>query len=319
MKLPVVLLSAALAVGIALPVSAQTAKPKQAPLAVEVRNKTVPTFCAEDDNVHLTFANPAVRRFRVEARAPAVIGSIVADSTAPDFTDCTIKDAPPDPGAEVNRIVLHEDARFVLVGWKKTRGFWRKAEVTVRAGERAENHLELVQLYVKRPSGPYEFLVLYPSDGYWRLRPLPPERLPEVAYGTSFLVGPVEEKERPFVAFTDVTYDPATVSFRMRFARGGEGVLRVDEPGEKAAGVDVALSGTLPKGLPFATLRSMYITDANADSAQVAWKAPAAKGWSLAPVMGFKGGKATEVWLGRAVPSKHNTSAPDTQLSGFGR
>jgi len=319
LNLSVVLLSAAMAVGITAPVRAETAKPAPRPLAVDVINKSVPTFCAEDDNVHLDFSNPSVRRFRVEARAPAVIGSIVVDSKDPDFTDCTIKDAPPDPGAEVNRVVLHEDERFILVGWKKTGGFWRKSEVTVRSGDRVENHLELVQLHLKRPGGSYEFLVLYPSDGYWRLRPLPPERLPEVAYGTSFLIGPVEQKERPFVAFTDVLYEPGTRTFRMRFARGGEGTLTVGDPGEKAAGVDVVLSGRLPANLPFATLRSMYITDANADSAQVAWKAPGAKGWSIAPVMTFKGGKATEFWLGRSAPSKHNTSAPDTQLMNFGR
>ncbi len=319
MNLSAVLLSAALAVGAVLPVRAETPKPASKPIAVDVRNKSVPTFCAEDDNVHLNFSNPAVRRFRVEARAPAVIGSIVADSKDPDFTDCTIKDAPPEPGAEVNRVILHEDERFILVGWKKTGGFWRKSEVTVRSGDRAESHLELVQLHLKRPGGSYEFLVLYPSDGYWRLRPLPPERLSEVAYGTSFLVGPVEEKERPFVAFTDVVYEPVERIFRMRFLRGGEGTLTVGEPSEKAAGVDVILSGRLPPNLPFATLRSMYIIDANADSAQVAWKAPGAKGWSLAPVMSFKGGRATEFWLGRSVPSKHNTSAPDTQLMGFGR
>ena len=319
MNLSVLLLSLTLATVFAGPASADAPKAKPAPLAVEVGNKSVPTFCAEDDNVHLTFAHPEVRRFRVEARPPAVIGSIVVDSKDPDFTDCTIEDAPPEPGAEVNRIVLHEDERFILVGWKKTKGFWRKAEVPMRVGGRSEIHLELVQLHLKRPNGSYEFLVLYPSDGYWRLRPLPPARLPEVAYGTSFLVGPVEENERPFVAFTDVTYDPATRSFRMRFAKGGEGVLKVEDPGEKAAAVEVVLTGPIPSNLPFATLRSMYITDANADSAQVAWKAPGAKGWSLEPVMSFKGGKATEFWLGRAVPSRHNTSAPDTQLMHFGR
>ena len=34
--------------------------------------------------------------------------------------------------------------------------------------------------------------MLYPQDGYWRARPLPPVNLKWSAYGSSFLVGPVE-------------------------------------------------------------------------------------------------------------------------------
>jgi hypothetical protein len=43
----------------------------------------------------------------------------------------------------------------------------------------------------------------------------------------------------------------------------------------------------------------------------VEWKSPGAKGWREAPVMQFKGGEATTFRLGRVVPSRHNTSAPD--------
>ena len=33
--------------------------------------------------------------------------------------------------------------------------------------------------------------------------------------------------------------------------------------------------------------------------------------------MGFKGAKATDLWAGRLVPSRHNTSAPDMRFGGF--
>ena len=78
-------------------------------LGVSIEGRSKPTLCAEDDNVYLTFTNPRVRHFRIEARPPAVIGSIVVDSTAPDFTDCTIEDQPAGPEDKHDRVVLHED------------------------------------------------------------------------------------------------------------------------------------------------------------------------------------------------------------------
>ena len=35
-------------------------------------------------------------------------------------------------------------------------------------------------------------MVFYPPDGYWRIRPLPFADMRWTAYGSSFLVGPVE-------------------------------------------------------------------------------------------------------------------------------
>jgi len=47
------------------------------PASVRVSNESVPTLCAEEDNVDLRFHSPSVRRFRIEAQHPAVIGAIV--------------------------------------------------------------------------------------------------------------------------------------------------------------------------------------------------------------------------------------------------
>jgi hypothetical protein len=33
--------------------------------------------------------------------------------------------------------------------------------------------------------------------------------------------------------------------------------------------------------------------------------------------MNFQGGKATDAWMGRLVPSRHNTSAPDMMFNRF--
>jgi hypothetical protein len=278
------------------------------PLAVKLSNKSHPTLCAEDDNVQIDVRG-AAKRFTLEARQPAAIGTIVVDSTAPDFTDCITKDEPPQPGSERLRVVLHEDDQSILVGYRVT-GFWRRAEVPLKVRETVTHQLQLVQLFVKTPKGPYEYLVLYPLDGYWRARPLPPARLEQVAYGTSFLVGPIEQTERPFVPLKEIAYDPQLRRFTLQFEKGGNATLTVATPTEQAAKIDVTFASAV-QGKPFLTFRSMYVTESNADSARVEWKSPGAKGWREAPVMQFKGSEATTFRLGRVVPSRHNTSAPD--------
>ena len=284
------------------------------PLAVKVTNRSHPTLCAEDDNVQLDVSSVA-KRFTLEAKQPAAIGTIVVDSTAPDFTDCITKDEPPQPGSERLRVILHEDDQSILVGYRVT-GFWRRAEVPLAVGANVTHQLQLVQLFIKTPKGPYEYLVLYPLDGYWRARPLPPARLEQVAYGTSFLVGPIDQKERPYVALKDIRYEPNKRRFTLNFERGGFATLSVAEPTEQGTKIDVELSKAV-SNKPFLTFRSMYVTESNADSARVEWKTKAGRGWREAPVMTFQGAEATMLRLGRVVPSRHNTSAPDMLAGPF--
>ena len=42
-----------------------------------------------------------------------------------------------------------------------------------RVGDRVEHGLDLVQLWMAGDGGAQEVLVVYPQDGYWRVRPLP--------------------------------------------------------------------------------------------------------------------------------------------------
>jgi hypothetical protein len=285
-------------------------------MGVSVQNRSKPTLCAEDDNVYLTFNGGNVRHFRVDARPPAVIGSIVVDSTAPDFTDCTIADQPPGPEDKVERIVLFEDDTMQLVGYRHA-AFWRKGDVPLRVGDREEHALHLVQLFAKTPKGPYEYLVMYPLDGYWRARPLPPARLEQVAYGTSFLVGMVEEHERPVVAIKAIKFVPAVKSFELTYPKGDVATVRVTAATEKATSVEVVFEKPVANGRPFAALRSMYITDVNADASHVFWKEPRGKGWDQRSVTDFRRAFASEIRLGRVAVSRHNTSAPDTVVYDF--
>src|SRR5262249_29579496 len=144
--------------------------------------------------------------------------------------------------------------------------YWRPAKVPVRVGERVENGLHLLQLWTRFQERAEEVLVLYPPDGYWRARPLPPAHLRCSAYGSSFLVGPVKNAGRPVVAIRAISFEPATRTFRLNFARGGTAALRLDKLDQERIVLEVALDAPVA-GAPFAALRSMFVTEANADVA----------------------------------------------------
>lgn len=285
------------------------------PLQPRIVNHSVPTLCAEEDNVDVRLEDPRVRRFRVEATHPAVIGTIVVDSTAPDFTNCTITDKA-DHRFTPRRVIMHDDARIRVVGITFDK-FWRPERVPLTVGARREEGFHLVQLFWKQGlRRPYEFLVLYPVDGYWRIKPRPPRHMRDVIYGSSFLVGPIEINERPVVNIADIRFDPATLTFDIGFRMGGRASVVVSPPTRERAGVDVSLDRVVT-GRPFAGLRSMYVTETNADGAHIAWREAGAKRWQESPVMTFGGGQGIEAWIGRNVPSRHNTSAPDHAFSRF--
>jgi hypothetical protein len=61
----------------------------------------------------------------------------------------------------------------------------------------------------------------------------------------------------------------------------------------------------------------MYVTEFNADVARIAVRAENARSWREEPIMTFDKAKATDVWAGRLVPSRHNTSAPDMIFNRF--
>jgi len=284
-------------------------------LAVEVVNASEPTLCAEKDNVTLNLMSGDVRRFTVEAVHPAYMGTLLVDRAAPDFRHCAMGS---DPAFkfEPRRVTVFENAEWQLVGHTFP-SFWRGAQVPVRAGNRVENGLHLIQLWKRFQERAEEVLVLYPADGYWRARPLPPAHLRWSAYGSSFLIGPIEAEGRPFVDISEVAFDPATRTFRLSFRRGGTATLRVDALDQEHIVLDIGLAATIAPERPFAALRSMFVTETNADTAQVAWRPKGSEAWQQAPIMSFKRAGTVELWAGRSVPSRHNTSAPDMVFRDF--
>jgi hypothetical protein len=284
-------------------------------LAVEIINESEPTLCAEKDNVYLKLQSGEARRFTVEAVHPAYAGTIVVDRFAPDFTKCDMSN---DPVFKFQRrqVTIYEDPEWRLVGHTYD-SFWRPNQVQVRVGDRIENGLHLLQLWTSRHGGFDEVLVLYPADGYWRARPMPPANLNWSAYGSSFLIGPVETQGRPLVDIKDVAYEPSTRTFTLNFVRGGSATLRVEKLDNERMVLDVNLSQPAGAQRPFAALRSMFVSEGNSDVARVGWRAKDGQLWREEPVMGFKRATVSELWAGRLVPSRHNTSAPDMVFRDF--
>jgi hypothetical protein len=283
---------------------------------VEVTNASEPVLCAEKDNVTLNLASPQVRSFRVEAAHPAYIGTIQRDSFAADWTGCTAQGDPTPGRAEPpKRATLYEQIDLWVVGLTFPT-FWRPTTATVRIGERVEKGLHLLQVWMIRPMGGEEVLVLYPQDGYWRLRPLAPAGLAPTAFGSSLLIGPVEVEGRPIVKLREVAFEPRSRTFTLAFERGGTATVRMAVTDQSRNALEVAFDRSI-EGRPFAALRSMYVTDFNNDVARIAVREKGARGWREDNVMAFERATATDLWAGRVSPSRHNTSSPDMVFGGF--
>lgn len=287
----------------------------QEKLAVDVVNASAPTLCAEADNVYVQMRSAETRRFVIEAEHPAYAGTIVADRWAPDFRNC---DMSSDPAYkfEQRRVTLYETEEWQLIGYVFP-SFWRPNQVPVKVGDRTVSGLHLLQVWKRFQERAEEVLVLYPADGYWRARPLPPPHLRWSAYGSSFLIGPVETSGRPLVDIRAVAFDPATRTFKLDFVRGGSATLRLDKLDQERIVLDVTLAEPVAAERPFAALRSMYVTEVNADVAHLAWRTKDGKAWRESPVMTFERAQAVELWAGRHAPSRHNTSAPDMLFRDF--
>lgn len=298
---------------LALLVWLSCAGPAQAETVAHIENATKPTRCAESDNVYVKFSGADVRHFTIEAKHPSYLQQIEKDESAPDFTNCdqthdtSYKFEPLD-------VVLFQDEEYRLVGHRYST-FWRPETVDFRVGDSVTHGLHLIQLLRKTGGRWIELLVLYPSDGYWRIKPLTPEGMAETLYGSSFLIGPIVEDGRPYVPLSFVRFDRPTLSFNLAFPTG-QGTLKVVDSSVAHTVVSVDLPAAVSTA-PWAALRSMFVYPTKSDTAFVTvW--PPGKPASIDRIIDFKEADALSVSFGRPFPSHHNTSAPDMLFSDFG-
>jgi hypothetical protein len=301
--------------------------------SVDFVNASRPTRCAEEDNVYIKLSGPAIGAFRIRAEHPPYVADITTDLTAPDFTSCDMS-SDPSFAFEPRTTVLYEDASIRLVG-HRFGSFWRPDVVDFKVGARRESGLHLVQLLrrgiapgvtangqrMSPPGGAagneLEILVVYPADGYWRAKPLPPVFLDDTAYGSSFLIGPIAEDGRPYVAIREIDFEPATQTFRLQFRDGTRASLSVTEATRSGIDLAVTLESPLPPDQPFAALRSMFVTTRQADVAVAVWPQSPPAHSAPVPIMAVERIRAPAARFGRIEPSTHNLSAPDMVFDRF--
>ena len=285
-------------------------------MAVEVTNRSEPVQCAEKDNVTLAFASTKVRSFRIEAAHPVYLATGLRESSEADWTACDMSADPVHKAvAPPRKTVIYKDNELLVTG-ETLPAFWRPGTGTVRVGDRVEPDLHLLQVWLMHDKVPEEVLAIYPRDGYWRPRPLSPTGLKTGPFGSSFLIGPIEQKKRPFVVIKELIFDPKTRTFAVTFERGGAATVRIAEANTSRMALDVVFDRPIV-GRPLAMLRSMYITEFNNDVARIAVRQKGAKAWNEENIMKFHRALATEVWAGRLSPSQHNTMSPDIVFNGF--
>ena len=287
------------------------------PLAVKLQNRSEPVLCAEKDNVELIFSSPNVRKFQIQAMHPAYAGMIVVDRDAPDFTDCDMSQDPVFAADSPRKVTFFESSDLWITGFT-FKSFWRPNDVPIKVGDQVVEGLHMLQVWMRHGERAEEVVVLYPPDGYWRARPMAFGNSRWSAYGSSFLVGPVQTLGRPVVALESVEFLPETREFVMRYRAGGEGRLRIAELDRERIVLEASLKD-VATDLPFASFRSMYVTRSNADVADLAWRAPGERGWREMGVMDFSTADVLELWAGRIAPSRHNLSAPDMIFGRFER
>ncbi|HEY4030406.1 MAG TPA: hypothetical protein VGM25_08685 [Caulobacteraceae bacterium] len=285
-----------------------------APALVTVKDKGVKTDCAEEDNVYAVLSAPGVRSFEVEARHPAYAAELKQDTDKPNFKNCTFqpqKDFPLTP----RKVTLYRDDKVMIRGITYS-GYWRPSVVKVDVAGKKDQGFTLIQFFQREGKTWHEALVLHAPDGYWRLRPLPLPQFKGAVYGSSFLIGPVEESTRPYVRITEVKIDPKARRFTVSFDKGGQAVFTITSLDHQALEAKVTLDPPVETGRPFVALRSMYVAPDNADAAELRWTAPGGEK-KVEPVVGFGHVQASAVGFEKSKPSLHNTSAPDIRFSDF--
>jgi len=137
---------------------------------------------------------------QVQAVHPSYINMIGTDRYAPDWSSCEFSHDYSGFVEQTRRLTFWETPDFWLTGYTfPAKAFWRAPTVPVRVGDRVEKGFHLVQFWMNYRQRAEEIMVFYPPDGYWRARPLPFEEMRWTAYGSSFLIGPVEIQQRPIV------------------------------------------------------------------------------------------------------------------------
>jgi hypothetical protein len=270
-------------------------------------NQSISTLCAEEDNINIPFSGD-VTSFVIEATHPTY--EVGTDSCTPDFSNCP----PPEPGYPFTPGVykLFDDGETVVEAVREAEWWWPNGmEFSVDTGTPVTD-IHYVRVYRKIADANEwpQYFVLY-MDGNLRLIPHPPVGITSVCFGSSVIIGPAATALRPIAEITSARYVSTSNSIEVLYQTGGSAILDLQEVNRTIARVRITVN--YPIDIPFATFRSMFVEDGNADVDHVRWKDSSVV-LHDDPIMTFPGGEGTEWFFYRSSRSQHNTSAPDIRI-----
>ena len=282
-------------------------------VCVILGNDSVPTLCAEEDNVNMPFYGMP-SRFVIEATHPEYV--VTGYGCDPNFTNC-----PPPSGDDYEftpaQLKLYDNGIWVVWAYRQSR-FWRpRGMIASKVGGSSLNdaHYIAVSKKVAGENSWPQFLVLY-CDGNLRLIPHPPAGHASVCFGASVIVGPAEPSERPIAEISSVSYEPSGNTLTVTYYAGGSAELNMSVDRTMAS---VTVDVNYPTDeLAFTTFRSMFVEQGNCDTAKVAF-------WddgtpvSDCNVLDANTSPGDDFFFYRERASVHNMSAPDIRIGEFFR
>jgi len=215
-------------------------------------------------------------------------------------------------GGEFFQNALYDDGNIIIVPvfvdfwWRAPEGMTINVDNdgTITTATNVHYFQIIKRLPDTEEVGYSQVFVLY-EDGNARIEPHPPKGIDWVPFGSSVILGPTEDGDRPFVGIDSVTINPRDLSLDIIYDEGGSAHVEMWVDREKNV-VDVTEINydTLTK--PFARFRSMWVYDGKSDIDRVA----TADG--IFPIMKEWNELGGTWWrFFKEVPTHHNTYCPD--------
>lgn len=288
------------------------------------QNLSLCTDCAEEDNVNIPLHARGVTSYTVVATHPHYLPNVARqENECMAFTCATRSLSSAVAGVVCAREYTQYDVGEIFVCQESE--WWRPGEtmsITINNGPiLTGQRIVWSKAVISGTDFAYpQFFVLY-EDGNMRLKPNPPEGRTDTCFGSSVIVGPAEAIQveepsiRPYAAINAVDIDVENSVVTLTYETGGQATVFLDVNREKAVATVMVDYDT---ALPFATFRSMYVTDNNNDSALVGTEDGV---YSMVPKPTESGAQPWEALAGhwwffhRDEPSIHNVSAPDIRIS----
>ena len=270
-------------------------------------NRSYATTCAEEDNINVPMYADAVPNFELRATHP--VYNLLPDNCVADFSGCSYPSATTSSSlrsANLSCPKIFDDGVNALTLCTE-QSWWRPYAMTVRIlGVAYQGHRLVLNRKIADAASWPEVLVIY-QDGNVRVKPHPPAEVDDVCFGSSVIIGPaVEDPQRPYVDVATINIEPTSPCFDLTYLGGGQSHFCLSVNRQEAR---LNVMPNYANDKPFATFRSMWVEDGNADVDHIS--SPT----SVLPILGAWLQLSGPSWsFQRYVRSRHNTSAPDLRI-----